>query len=239
MGYRTLSLDLVLRALFLDDRAFDQLRDDDNPFVEGLFLIVIIALLTALLALVGEALAWAGSPDMADVKQIILEMLRQSPWWSSIAPNPQALSSFQQTWDTAWRVLPPLFGAPNPAGAAGNLLGWPIFAVISWLVYGTLAHLFARLFHGTGAFRQTLGVTALAFTPWLFHGLELIPYLVLGGFVATWQLLLRYRAIRSVHGLSWSRAMWATLLPFLLLVALAVLFGSAFAVLIAVIVAGR
>jgi hypothetical protein len=239
MGYRTLSLDLVLRALFLDDRAFDQLRDDDNPFVEGLFLIVIIALLTALLALIGEALAWAGAPSMAGVQQIILEMLRQTPWWADIAPNPQALSSFQQIWDGAWRVLPPLFGAPNPAGAAGNLLAWPIFGIVAWLGYGVLAHLFARLFHGTGTFTQTLGVTALAFTPWLFHGLELIPYLVLGGFVATWQLLLRYKAIRSVHQLPWGRAVWATILPFLLLAALALLFGGFAAALAAAIVGGR
>ena len=231
MGYRTLSFDLVLRALFLDDRAFDQLRDDDNPFVEGLFLIIIIALLTALLALIGEALAWAGSPDMADIKQIILEVLRQSPLWPMIAPNPQALQGFLQGWDQGWQVLPSLFGAPNPAGAAGNLLAWPIFGVIAWLVYGAVAHLFARLLHGTGTFAQTLGVTALAFTPWLFRGLELIPYLILGGFVSTWQLLLRYKAIRSVHQLSWGRAVWATVLPLLLLAALAVL--------IAVIVAGR
>lgn len=239
MGYRTLSLDLVLRALFLDDSAFDQLRDDDNPFVEGLFLIVIVAVITAAFALVGELLAWAGMPPMAEVKPIILELLRQSPFWSSIAPNAEALAGFMQSWDIGWQVMPRLFGAPDLAGAASNLLAWPIFAVISWLVYGAVAHLFARLFHGTGTFSQTLGTTALAFTPWLFHGLELIPYLVLGGFVATWQLLLRYKAIRSVHGLSWSRAMWATILPFLLLIALGVLFGGAFAVLIAAIAGGR
>lgn len=176
---------------------------------------------------------------MADVKPIILDFLRQSPFWPMIAPDAQALQGFMESWDRGWQVLPSLFGAPNPAGAAANLLAWPIFAVISWLVYGVLAHLFARLLHGTGTFAQTLGVTALAFTPWMFHGLELIPYLVLGGFVATWQLLLRYKAIRSVHGLSWSRAMWATVLPFVLAIALAVLFGGFFAVLIAAIAGGR
>ena len=43
MGVRTLSLALALRALFLHDDAYDRLRDDDNPFIEGLFLVVLLA----------------------------------------------------------------------------------------------------------------------------------------------------------------------------------------------------
>ncbi len=35
MGHRTLSLALIWRALFLDADAYEDLRDDDNPFVEG------------------------------------------------------------------------------------------------------------------------------------------------------------------------------------------------------------
>ena len=62
MGHRTLSLGLVLRALFLDSDAYAELRDDDNPFVEGLFLLVIIGILTALLNLIGQLLAWASTP---------------------------------------------------------------------------------------------------------------------------------------------------------------------------------
>ena len=30
----------------------------------------------------------------------------------------------------------------------------------------------------------------------------------------TWQLILRYKALRTAHTLSWGRAFWATLLPF-------------------------
>ena len=62
MGHRTLSLALVFRALFLDSEAFDELRDDDNPFVEGLFLLVLIGIVAAALALVGQVLAWGSVP---------------------------------------------------------------------------------------------------------------------------------------------------------------------------------
>ena len=62
MGHRTLSLNLVLRALFLDSNAYAELRDDDNPFVEGLFLIVLIGVISAMAALIGQLLAWASTP---------------------------------------------------------------------------------------------------------------------------------------------------------------------------------
>lgn len=239
MGYRTLSLDLILRALFLDDRAFDQMRDDDNPFVEGLFLIVAIATITGLLAFIGQLLGWAATPRLGDMQQVILGLLREQPWWEQMAASPQALAQFQQFWDGGWRLFPALAGAPDPRAAAFNIIAWPLWGIISWLTYGVVAYLFARLFGGVGTLSKTLGTTALAFTPWMFHGLQVIPFFVLGGAISTWQLILRYKAIRSAHDLTWARAMWATLLPFLLLVALSVLAGGVFATLLALTLGGR
>jgi len=239
MGYRTLSLDLVLRALFLDDWAFEQLRDDDNPFVEGLFLIAIIGFLTAVLAFIGQLVGWLSVPPVDEIKAIILDMLQQMSWWGPMAANPEALASFQQSWDLGWQVLPLMFGAPNPRGAALNILAWPIAGLVTWLAYGLLAHLFARLFRGVGTLSQTLGTTALAFTPWLFLGLKVIPFVTLAGFISTWQLILRYKAIRSAHQLGWAQAMWATILPFIVLLILAMLAGVSLAALVALIVGTR
>lgn len=214
MGHRTLSLALVFRALFLDPAAYDELREDDNPFVEGLFLVVLIAVLTAALQFVGQLLELASLPRIADVRDLLLNALQQQSWWQELAADGQAARLFQGAWDTIWQVLPSAFGAPDLAGGAMNLLIWPVWAVASWLLYGVLAHGFARMLSGRGTLSQTLGVTALAFTPWLLRGLEIIPFLVIGSVVNTWQLLLRYRALRTVHRLSWSGAFWATLLPF-------------------------
>jgi hypothetical protein len=209
------------------------MRDDDNPFVEGLFLIVIIAFLTALLAFIGQLLGWLSVPPIGEIKAIILDMLQQMSWWGQLSANPEALASFQRNWDLGWQILPPLFGAPDPRGAAFNILVWPIFGIVAWLVYGVLAHLFARLFHGVGTLSQTLGTTALAFTPWLFQGLRVIPFVVVAGFIGTWQLILRYKAIRSAHQLGWAQAMWATILPLIVLLVLAVLAGGSAAALLA------
>lgn len=239
MGHRTLSPGLVFRALFLDAAAFDELREDDNPFVEGLFLIVIIGVLTALLALIGQLLAWASTPSMAAVKEVVFRNLQQMPWWSMASTAPGFAEEFRRWYDLGWQVFPALFGAPNPAGAAFNLLLWPLGMLLNWLVYGLLAHLFARLLGGRGSLGQTLGLTALATTPLLLRGLGFVPYLVIGGVLNTWQLLLRYKAVRTAHALPWSRAFWATLLPFLVYLLFWVALAGIGAVVIALVAAGR
>ncbi len=213
MGHRTLSLALVFRALFLDDEAFEQLRDDDNPFAEGLFLVALIGVITALSGAIGQVLMWSVTPDLRAVEGVVLAALQQEPWWNALAASSADLALFQRWWDIAWRIMPGLLAVPVPDAAVINLLWSPLAAVSGWLLYGALAHLFARLLGGTGTLNQTLGVTALAHTPLVFYGLGFIPFLVIGGALRTWQLILRYKALRTVHGLPWTRALWATVLP--------------------------
>lgn len=239
MGHRTLSLALVFRALFLDSEAFEELRDDDNPFVEGLFLVTLIGVIAALLSLVGQALAWAVTPNADAIKQVALAALQQQSWWAGWAANSGGMATFQQGWDAAWQVLPGLFGAPALDVAALNLLAWPLAAVLGWLTYGVLAHLFARLLGGQGVLNQTLGATALASTPLLLLGLGFIPFLVIGGVLQTWQLILRYKALRAAHELPWPQAMGATLLPFVVYLMFWLLVGGVVSAAIAVLAAGR
>ncbi|MGC8781652.1 MAG: Yip1 family protein [Anaerolineae bacterium] len=214
MGQRTLSLALVFRALGLDSEAYDRLRDDDNPFVEGLFLIVLIGVLAALLSLIGQVVAWAGTPSMSAVKELIWQTLPTMSWWSQVAGDSEFMAQFKQLYDLGWQIFPRLFGAPDPTAAALNILLWPLGMLLSWLVYGTLAHIFARLLGGVGRYGQTLGVLALSYAPLLVHGLGFVPYFTVGAALNTWQLICRYKAIRSAGQLSWGRAFWATVLPF-------------------------
>jgi len=225
MGNRTLSLGLVLRALFLDNDAYDQLRDDDNPFMEGLFLVVIIGAITALLNLIGQLLAWAGTPSMSAIKDAVWQAFPTMQWWSQMSGNATALEQFKQYYDMGWQIFPALFGAPDPASAAANIVLWPLVAVLSWLIYGTLAHLFARMLGGAGQYGQTLGTLSLSFTPLLLRGLGFLPYFTVGAVMNTWQLICRYKAIRSAGQMSWGRAVWATLLPFLVYLVLWVVIG--------------
>jgi hypothetical protein len=206
---------LIFEALFLQDGAYDELRQDDNPFVEGLFLVVLIGAITALLAWVGQMLAWASAPQLDAIKQLILSAYQRMPWWAQTMSVPGVSEQFQRYWNLGWQVFPVLFRAPNPMSATANIVLWPALGIASWLVYGLLAHLFARMLKGVGTLNQTLGVTALASTPLLLRGLEFIPFLALGTVVlSTWQLMCRYKALRIVHGFTWGRAFWATVLPY-------------------------
>jgi hypothetical protein len=236
MGHRTVSLALVFRALFLRHDAYEELREDDNPFVEGLFLVVLIAFLTALMQLVGQVMEWASVPRISDLQNAVLSSMQQQSWWQLVAGDANVARIFQGIWDASWQLFPALFGAPDPAAGALNLLVWPVWAVASWLLYGLLAHGFARLMYGQGTLNQTLGVTALAFTPWLLRGLEIVPFLVIGGVINTWQLILRYRALRVVHRLTWSSALWATVLPFAVYLAFWLLVAAGVSVLLAAVI---
>jgi hypothetical protein len=153
-------------------------------------------------------------PDVGVVRDSVLTALQGQSWWSQLAADGQALATFQRIWDVAWAVLPSAFGMPDPLAGALNVVVLPVWAIAGWLLYGLLAHGFARLFYGAGTLSQTLGTTALAFTPWLLHGLEVVPFLAIGGLVSTWQLILRYRALRTAHRLTWWGALWATVLPY-------------------------
>jgi hypothetical protein len=236
MGHRTISLALVFRALFLDSEAFDELRDDDNPFVEGMFLLVLIGLGAAVLALVGQVLAWGSVPHIDAIRDIVLANLQQQAWWPAVGGNSASSAVFQRLWDLGWRVFPALFGAPDPGRAALNLLVWPIWLVLSWLVYALLAHGFARSLGGHGSLRGALGTAALSFTPFLLNGLGIVPFVVFGGALNTWQLILRYKAVRSAHALPWGRSLAATLLPYVVYLLFWLLLGSAFAFIVAAIV---
>jgi hypothetical protein len=214
MGYRTLTWGLVWRALFLDDAAYDAMRDDDNPYIEGLVLVVLIGAITALLSAIGQLIHWASMPSITSIQTVVLQALQTMDWWPSVANNPAAIAQFNYWWNLGWRYLPTLFGAPSPLRAGFDVLLWPTVAVLTWLIYGLLAFGFARLLNGRGTLNQTLGTTALAATPFMLRGLGFIPFLTFGTALSLWELICRYKAVRRTHELTWQRALWATVLPF-------------------------
>jgi hypothetical protein len=43
-----------------------------------------------------------------------------------------------------------------------------------------------------------------------------LPYVQVGSLVSVWGVLVAYMGLKTAHRLSWGRAVWATLLPFVL-----------------------
>ncbi len=206
----TQSFGLLWNALFLDDRAYATMRDLENPVRKGLVILIVLGLVLGIAGIIGASLEWASSPSMEALRDTILENMQQGPFWPQIASSPQAEAAFLQIWNQIWDVMN--FVIPTPVSSLSGLVFQPLGLIIGWLIFGLLAHLFARMFGGSANLGQTLGATSLAAAPQLLLLLTALPFVVVAG-IGTWTLVCRYMAIRVTHGLPWSRAMWAVLLP--------------------------
>jgi hypothetical protein len=212
-------------ALLFKESAYEEMSTADNPVVKGLIWIIVVGVVIALCGLVGTGLEIASTPNLGEIKDRVFFWMQQMPWWAEMAKDPNALAQFELWYNRGWDIFPTLFGAPNMASATSGIVGIPLGLVIRWLVYGLLAYIFARWLGGTGNLGETLGVLALAVAPQALHVFNLIPFVELGNLVAVWGLLVAYMGLKTAHRLSWGRAVWATLLPFLLVVAVLILFG--------------
>lgn len=213
---------LLWDALFLQRSAYARMRDDDNPFVEGLFVLAVLGVAIALAGVVGATLQWASSPNVADIRDAVLPNLQQMPWWQFIQQDTQLEATWYRIWNAVWDAAGAL--APSPGGALLGIITVPLGLILGWLIYGLLAHLSARLLGGVGSLNQTLGATALAAAPQMLNLLMVLPFVVIFS-LGTWTLLCNYMALRTVHGLSWGRSVAAALLPSLVFVLLAVAIG--------------
>lgn len=214
---------LLIQALFLRNEAYEEMREAPNPFVKGLTMIVVVAILFSLVGIVGDALEWATMPDMGKIQEAVWGEMMEAPWFKEIPPADQAevRASMEQSYNLSWRITRAL--TPGPLGSALGVITNPVALVIGWLIYGFLAHIFARLLGGTGTFGQTYGTTALAVSPRILNLITLLPYAVVGGVAGTWALICNYLALKNAHRLTPARAFWATILPFVTLLVLVLL----------------
>lgn len=217
-------LQLGWDALLLRPQAYERMRALANPVLKGLIFIVVLGLAIALLALVGDVLEWATSPSMEVIKDKVYDNLVQMDWWQMLAEDPAFVEEFNSMYDAGWQVAYWL-GAPNLTASALGILFTPLSLVIRWLIYGLLAYLFARWLGGTGDLSDTLGVLALAAAPQLLNVFTLLPYVSVGLVVPVWGILCAYVGLKTAHNLPWHRAVWATLLPFILVLVVVLLAG--------------
>jgi hypothetical protein len=220
------SLRLGWNALLLKEDAYEEMRLADNPVVKGLILIVVVGVIIALVGVVGDVLEWASTPDLGEIQDIVFYYITQMPWWDEATKaSPEFQNVFDQIWNFNWSFAKVF--APSPGGALVNIILTPVALIVRWLIYGLLAYLFARWLGGTGELSETLGVLALAVAPQALNLLNLFPYVKMGNLVSVWGILCAYVGLKAAHKLSWSRAVWATLLPFILFIG-AVILASCF-----------
>lgn len=209
---------LCPRALLLRHDAYESMRELPSPSRKGLVLVLAVGLLVSVLGIVGETLAWATTPDLGAMKEVVLQGLQRMDWYRELSLGSSEFETiFRQQYDMGWRIFPFLFGAPNPISAAVKVITRPLWLLVSWLVFGLLGHMCARLVGGQASLEQTLGCTALAVAPQFLGLTRVLPYVNVGGTLLVWTLICNYLALKTAHRLSGVRAFWATLLPFVLM----------------------
>ncbi len=219
------TLRLGWSALLFQEDAYEEMGTADNPIVKGVVLIVVVGLVIALLNLVGTGLELASTPDLGQIRDTVRYYILQMPFWEDVLQDaPDAIEVFEEWYERGWESFPGAFSA-NMGCAATEIILTPLGLVLRWLIYGLLAYLFARWFGGTADLSETLGVLALAVAPQVLNVLGLLPFVEIGNVVGIWGILCAYVGLKTAHGLSWPRAAWAALLPFILAVVMLIVAG--------------
>src|SRR5688572_932672 len=94
--------ELVGKALVLEAEPFLTLSEDDNPWVEGLFLVTCVGLLLGAAHLVGGLLLTASLPPADAVREAVLTSIQQLAAQIGLGGDAaQIEAAFQQVWNWA------------------------------------------------------------------------------------------------------------------------------------------
>lgn len=216
--------ELVGKALVLEAEPFLTLAEDDNPWVEGLFLVTCVGVLLGGAHLIGGLLWTASLPPADAVREALLPGLQQLAAQVGMGQDPlQIEAAFRQAW--SWGAG--FIGYQGGFARFFFALLEPVWLVMQWLFLALATHSVARWLGGKGTLVQTLGTTALAAAPYVLGLLTIIPFVSVSGLLlAVWSILIVYRAIEVTHDLDWQRAAVAALAAPVLLVALSFFIGA-------------
>lgn len=215
--------ELIGKTLVLEAEPFVVMTEDDNPWVEGLFLTVSLGFVIGVAHLLGGLLMTATLPPAAAVQEAILQGWRQFTQNLGMRVDPGATADSLR-W--IWSLVTTLSGYGGGWFRLFTLVTTPFLLVIQWLITGLLIFITARSLGGRGTLNQTLGATALMVAPHALSLLTVIPFVSVSNLLLlTWSLLIVYRAVEVAHGLPWQRAIWVALAPIGLLMIIALLFG--------------
>lgn len=220
---------LIGQALVLEPEPFVEMVDDDNPWVEGLFLCACIGVLTAVAQVLGGLLLTGSLPPAEVVLNTLLQALRQ------LVANAETLLEVERTLGEIWPLLSMNSGYGSGWLRLLTLVVTPFGLIAQWLIFGITGHLIARAVGGQGSLGQTLGAMALSNGPRLLYILTIIPFVSIGGIlIHVWGILIAYRGMEVAHELPPTRAALAVVGPWLLVLVSLVVGGGLGALIVVV-----
>jgi hypothetical protein len=214
--------ELIGKTLVLEAEPFVVMTEDDNPWVEGLFLTASLGFVIGVAQLIGGLLLTASLPRADAMLEAILQGWRQfSPNLGAGVDPTVTANNLRQVWS----IVTALNGYGGGWFRLFTVVATPFLLVLQWLIAGLIVFLVARALGGRGTLNQTLGSTALMVAPHALSLLAFIPFVSVSRLLLiTWSVLIIYRATEVTHQLPWQRAVWVALAPigFLVLIAIVV-----------------
>ena len=209
------------QALLLEPDPFVEMVDDDNPWIEGLFLCVSIGALIAVAKVVGGLLLTASLPSSEALLNMALLVLRQSE------ANGETLYEIERALRGVWPFILAYSGYDSGAYRLLTLAIAPLGLIVQWLLFGLVGHLLARAAGGQGTLSQTLGAMALSTAPRLLYLLAVVPFVsVASVLIHVWGILIAYRGLEVAHELTPGPAALAAIGTWLLLSAAGIVGGG-------------
>jgi hypothetical protein len=204
--------ELLGKALVLEAQPFEIMVDDDEPWVEGLVMIMTLGVLVGMARLVGGLLLTASLPPAPAVFQALVSGWQQfNARWPLVADANAAEAMLRQ----GWTLFTMLVGYGGGWSRLLTLVATPLGFLLQWAVVSLVVYAMARALGGNGTFNQTLGATALIVAPNALLLLTAIPFVTVSTLLLnTWGALILYRAVEVAHDLSWQRASLVAIAPF-------------------------
>ncbi len=202
---------LGIDGLLLNPLAYREQRDSPDGLRRGFTLIAIIGLIIGAASLIGNLGEYASQPSSEAIVKTVYVGLRTMPWFAQVS---ELDSTFPARFDQQFAQITQSIQTISDGGMIRSLAGiitTPLIMVVSWLLFGTIAHLMARALGGRAAFHQTLACTALASGVNILGVIEVVPFAQVTGTMLL-GLVASYVAIREAHGLPPWRTLWATIL---------------------------
>jgi len=199
--------ELLGKALMLDADPHIVMVDDDQPWIEGLFMTVVVGVIAGAAQIIGGGLMTISMPSANAVLEAILRGV-------ATGLGPEALVASEETIRAAWNWFGFLTGYGGGWSRLLLLVSVPLLLVIQWALYSFIGHGVARLLGGQGTLNQTLGAAGLIVAPQVLVFFQIIPFVSVSNLLLlTWSMLIAYRAMEIAHVLPWQRAIVTVLAP--------------------------
>ncbi len=215
------------KALLLEPDPFVEMVDDDNPWIEGLFLCACIGVLVAVAQLIGNLLLTAALPPSEALLNTVLQTLRQG------TAGGETLIEIENALRSGWPLLLAYSGYNTVGFSLLTLATTPLGLIGQWLFFGLASHLLARAAGGQGTLPQTLGAVALSNAPRLLYLFTMIPFVsVASVLIHVWGILIAFRGLEVAHELPPGPAALVAVGTYLLLLLVSAVAAMAFGALL-------